>query len=198
MRKSWSLASIAGDWAFNIGASLEFWNWTTPDWKYPPGLAYMLSVLAALVFSAGLWTVIRLEKHRDRANPIAGSARTCWILLATGFAILALSFPVYLMLGSARMLWRTPVSIRSRQRNRDGVQPGVGVLCALGAKRQDCPRDRGGRGDHVFRKCFCDSKGWISSLELGTASDRNARSLAIRSRRCAWDAYRAHQCSAGQ
>lgn len=124
MRKSWSLASIAGDWAFNIGASLEFWNWTTPDWKYPPGLAHILSVLAALIFSGGLWAVIRLGSDRDRENPFAGSLRTCWVLLVFGFVILALSFPVYLMLGSARMLWRTQFL--------SGVGSGIVMAACLG------------------------------------------------------------------
>jgi hypothetical protein len=36
-----------------------------------------------------------------------GPARPWWVLLAVGFVLLVLSFPVYLLLDSARGLWRT-------------------------------------------------------------------------------------------
>lgn len=125
LRKSWSLASIAGDWGFNIFASLRFWDWGSPQgWRTPPGYAYALSALTALVFAAGWIAVIRLGEDRERSNPFAPSVRVCWTLLAGGFAVLVLSFPVYLLLNTARGLWRTQFL--------SGIGSGIVMAAVLG------------------------------------------------------------------
>ena len=108
LRKSWSVTSIAGDWAFNIVASLKFWAWSSDwGWKTPRSHAYVLATLVAVVFAAGWMAVIRLGRDRERPNPFAVSIRSCVTLLAAGFVASALSFPVYLLLNTARGLWRT-------------------------------------------------------------------------------------------
>jgi hypothetical protein len=108
LRKSWSVASIASDWAFNIFASLKFWGWGSPlGWRMPANSAYALSLITGCVFAAGWVAIIRLGNDQERPNPFAASIHTCWSVLAGGFAALALSFPVYLLLNSARGLWRT-------------------------------------------------------------------------------------------
>jgi hypothetical protein len=109
MRKSWSLAAIAGDWVFNIAASLEFWSWNQNGLPSSISTATMLSIFAALVFAAGWLAIIRQPGARDLANPFARGARSCAMLLAAGLVALTLSFPVYLLLNSARMLWRTQI-----------------------------------------------------------------------------------------
>jgi hypothetical protein len=124
LRKSWSLASIAGDWAFNIGSSLEFWTWVRPDWRSPRGEAYLLSALAALVFAAGWVAILRRGRDRERPNPFATSIQECWGLLAGGFAALALSFPVYLLLDTSRGLWRTQML--------SGIGCGIVMAAVLG------------------------------------------------------------------
>jgi hypothetical protein len=107
MRKGWSLGSLLADWYFNIAASLEFWNWPRGDWKAPQSEAYRLSLIAAIVFIACGIAFIRLTQENRRPNPFVGNIRTWWTLLGVGFVLLALSFPVYLLLDSARGLWRT-------------------------------------------------------------------------------------------
>jgi hypothetical protein len=107
MRKSWSVASVASDWLFSIRSSLAFWNWAQTGWKYPATPAYILSAIAVVVFAAGWVAVIWLSGGFKRPNPCAPRIRSCWMLLAAGVTALVLSFPVYLLLDSARSLWRT-------------------------------------------------------------------------------------------
>jgi hypothetical protein len=110
MRRDWNLGKLFGDWSFNIAASLEFWDWQRGGWKAPQNQAYLLSLFAALVFAAcGVW-MIRLVRRESGADPFVESVRAWWVLLAAGFVLLALSFPVYLLLDSARGLWRTQFS----------------------------------------------------------------------------------------
>lgn len=102
MRKGWSVGSIIGDWWFNIAASLEFWTWPRPglhSWVGP-------AITAAAVMVAGGLGVLVLTKAHGQRMPCE-TARVWWVLLAAGFVAVALSFPVYLLLDSARMLWRT-------------------------------------------------------------------------------------------
>ncbi len=107
MRKDWSWRSLLADWLFNITASLEFWNWPRGDWKAPKSEAYLLALIAALVFIACGLAFMRLTRENRRPNPFVESIWTWWTLLAVGFILVVLSFPVYLLLDSARGLWRT-------------------------------------------------------------------------------------------
>jgi hypothetical protein len=107
MRRSWGLENLLNDWSFNIIASLNFWKWTRGGWRTPESQAILLSALAALVFVFAGVVVIRwgLEHHGPRL--FVGTARACGVLLSMGFVLLVLSFPVYLLLDSARGLWWT-------------------------------------------------------------------------------------------
>jgi hypothetical protein len=108
MRKTWTAGAILGDWAFNVAASLEFWNWARGGWRSSPGVAYLLAGMAALVFAAW-WRVAVAGSGgtSPESAPMLAKA-SCWrVLLAAGLVILFLSFPVYLLLSSARGLWRT-------------------------------------------------------------------------------------------
>jgi hypothetical protein len=107
MRKGWGWRSLLGDWFFNIAASLEFWKWPRGDWEAPKSEVYLLALLAALVFIACGLAFMRLTRENRRPNPFVESMRTWWTLLGVGFIWVALSFPVCLLLDSARELWRT-------------------------------------------------------------------------------------------
>jgi hypothetical protein len=106
LRQDWSAAAIAGDWWFNVAASLEFWNWQQNlAWSLAPEWLGGLGLLAAVIYLGGWAGVLGARDDRERAVFLTPRA---WLgLLLTGFALLVLSFPVYLLLGSAADLWRT-------------------------------------------------------------------------------------------
>jgi hypothetical protein len=107
MRKNWTLGSIMGDWYFNIAASLQFWKWMRGLWKASENEAALLSLGAAIVFVAAGLAIIRLTGENRKARFLGLVIGNWWLLLGAGFALLVLSFPVYLLLASARGLWRT-------------------------------------------------------------------------------------------
>jgi len=103
IRKGANLAAVAGDWWFNIRASLAFW-----DWSHAPaeGYAAVLAPVAAAVLIGGGLLVFRL----DRSEKVGlNTVRNWCVLLAAGVAFLVLSFSVYILLDSARSLWRTQI-----------------------------------------------------------------------------------------
>lgn len=103
-RKSWTAASIASDWWFNISSSLEFWKWVRGPWRGSVVSAELLSLLLAVAFLAGGVVLVRLRGAAQGTE--LDFRRLSWFLIV-GAAVLALSFPVYLILDSARGLWRT-------------------------------------------------------------------------------------------
>lgn len=107
IRTGWRPTDLFSDWFFNIASSLEFWTWVRGDWKTPTGRVMLLSLCAAAVFCAGGLAVIRFARANVEHSGLVPARITCWRLLACGFVALALSFPVYLLLDSARGLWRT-------------------------------------------------------------------------------------------
>jgi hypothetical protein len=103
IRKGANLAAVAGDWWFNIRASLTFWDWSRAPAE---GHAAVLApVAAAVVIGAGI-LVFRL----DRSERVGLDTVRSWcMLLAAGVVSLVLSFSVYMLLDSARSLWRTQI-----------------------------------------------------------------------------------------
>jgi len=99
LRKDWSIAPILQDWLFNIGASLKFWAWPEEQ----PGRApdTPLALLAALSVSVLIGGMLALRASR------IPEMRKLFGALAAGFLLIAFSFPPYLLLNSARSLWRT-------------------------------------------------------------------------------------------
>jgi len=106
LRTGWSAISLASDWWFNIASSLEFWSWRREP-NTSESLTTLLSIIAALAFVAGGLTLLRIVRRRNGPDPFPAAYPTWWGLLAAGSVVLALSFPVYLLLASARGLWRT-------------------------------------------------------------------------------------------
>jgi hypothetical protein len=107
LRTGWDLGALAGDWLFNMAASLQFWTWARSEWKVPESQAALLAAAAAAVFLAGGAVMARLSHGRGAPAAFGVPGRIWWALLAAGFVLAALSFPVYLVLDSARGLWRT-------------------------------------------------------------------------------------------
>lgn len=108
IRKTWDVATLLGDWWFNIAASLEFWTWMdASNWKASEREGVLLSVIATSVFAAGGVAVRRLQREDRCWTSIVRTPSTWLAVFATGSVFLALSFPAYLMLDGSRDLWRT-------------------------------------------------------------------------------------------
>ena len=105
LRSNMSPGPILSDWWFNITNSLEFWNWS---WAMPAVTAHVErhvlgltgAALAAVVVAGAALTA----KRRGATLP---DRRSLVYLLACGVVILVASFPAYVILSSARQLWRT-------------------------------------------------------------------------------------------
>lgn len=108
LRHEWSMGSLASDWLFNISASLKFWNWAgTNPAAAPESQLAIPTVLAAAAFLAGLALLIRLRARATAPGSRLPTSRTLWAALGAGVLLVVLSFPGYLILESARSLWRT-------------------------------------------------------------------------------------------
>jgi hypothetical protein len=104
LRKAWSLGSVLSDWWFNIAASLKFWNWPGSQPSHASASQFMLAAtLAVAVFLVGMGLMV-LSDARWISN-----RRTLGVVMLVGLLLLVLSFPAYLILESARSLWRTQI-----------------------------------------------------------------------------------------
>jgi hypothetical protein len=99
LRKDWSFAPMLQDWLFNIGASLRFWAWPREQPARAPDT--QLALLAALAVVLLIGGIIALRASR------IPEMRKLFGALAAGLLLIVFSFPAYLLLNSARSLWRT-------------------------------------------------------------------------------------------
>jgi hypothetical protein len=103
-RKDWSPAAIARDGWFNISASLGFWKWHENRlWNLAPEWLSGLALLGAAIYLCGWAGLLSVER---RAVVSRGPGAWLGALLA-GLAAVVLSFPAYLLLEGAALLWRT-------------------------------------------------------------------------------------------
>jgi hypothetical protein len=106
LRTDWAPRSIASDLGFNVLASLSFWNWgkrfpvTMPQFQMA-----LLAVSATAAFICG--AVLITYNLRGGKHQPAGLRRVGVGLILAGLLWVVASFPAYLLLNSARMLWRT-------------------------------------------------------------------------------------------
>jgi hypothetical protein len=103
LRKQWGAGAILGDWLFNVAASLKFWTWSGSS--LPRASVSELALAAAvatLIFLAGL---VALAFTAGAIPP----RRHLWIAFGIGLLLIIFSFPAYLLLDSARSLWRTQI-----------------------------------------------------------------------------------------
>ncbi|MBI2513668.1 MAG: hypothetical protein HYV96_17010 [Opitutae bacterium] len=122
------LATLLSDWHFNIWEGVRFWSWTatTPRPEqiaahlpvlWTVGQIVTLGILGAVLWLGWMWWA------RSRTS-VPAARSTFLALFGIGLTVYCLSFPVFLLLGSARGLWRTQLM--------SGLGYGV-ALAALGA-----------------------------------------------------------------
>lgn len=105
MRPDWDVGSLLNDLGFNMYASLAFWDWTRNVTTVSNDTVLMCSLLAVLWFICGGIAMLVLGRRDAEADGLPAAKYAA--LLITAVVLLALSFPVYLLLASARSLWRT-------------------------------------------------------------------------------------------
>jgi hypothetical protein len=105
LRTNWSLVSMASDLWFNINSSLSFWRWAeNMPWTLAPEWPTRFGLLAATVYLGGWAGTVALR----RPSHESALGTKAWLgMLLAGVAALLMSFPAYLLLGSAADLWRT-------------------------------------------------------------------------------------------
>jgi hypothetical protein len=104
LRKVWGISPVLRDWAFNISASLKFWTWRGSEAAHASfsQLAFP-TALAAILFFLGV-----VFLRRSSGDWLPDKRALGWTLLV-GLFLLVSSFPAYLILESARSLWRTQI-----------------------------------------------------------------------------------------
>ena len=130
-RKSWSVSSIANDWWFNISSSLEFWKWVRGPWRSAALPAVILSVALAAAFVLTGFLLTRIWRTRQ-SNPNSREISGLIWFLIVGLVVLILSFPVYLVLDTARGLWRTQML--------SGIGAGIVFAALIGLATQPIRR----------------------------------------------------------
>ncbi len=108
LRKDFEIYPIVSDLFFNIGHSISFWDWMA-EVPVPVNFSHsdstLFSVTAVILFVFGA-LVMKLSLKCSTDKPFPGT-KELLRLLGLGLTFLIMSFPVYLLLDSARMLWRT-------------------------------------------------------------------------------------------
>jgi hypothetical protein len=145
VRQDWQALQLVLDWAYNAGYSLAFWRW--PRNVAEPADAHF--ALVALTF-AGLGAAVAAGAYLllcGVSNDTSDAARRyAWRLSILGIAMVALSFPAYLLLDSATTHWRTQllsgpgagialagaISL-AHERGLHGWRIGVGASAAIAA-----------------------------------------------------------------
>jgi hypothetical protein len=104
LRSDWSPAALVHDLAWNVAASVRFWDWgvSLPIWTRSLVVAV---AWAAIVFCLGALYLNAMARRRSLET--FPGRRQLMALLGAGVLVLVLSFPAYLLLSSATSLWRT-------------------------------------------------------------------------------------------
>jgi hypothetical protein len=111
LRTDFSIGAILSDLWFNLTHSVDFLAWaesirTRP---VPGGTGLLLGFGLTAVVIVGVAGCLLLWRGRSEvADQVATPPlKTLWLTLCTGLLLMTLSFPIYLLLNSSRMLWRT-------------------------------------------------------------------------------------------
>ena len=105
-RHSFAPGPLLSDLWFNVESALKFTGWGSGLPAVTAGTERILislggAVLAAVAIAALGYGILR------RGEAIMPGRRPLLLILIAGLLLLVLSFPAYLILGSARLLWRT-------------------------------------------------------------------------------------------
>jgi hypothetical protein len=157
MRSDFRLPALMGDLLFNVKNSLLYWaaQESVGPLDMPRQSMTWLAIVAAIAAIAGGLVLAKWRQREAESGRLAPDRKVAW-LLAAGVLLLAASFPAYLLLNSARSLWRTQflsgigtaivlTSIAALIFNRAGkrwLRDGcclcaIGVLAFLGARRAE-------------------------------------------------------------
>lgn len=119
LRADWSAQAIFGDWLFNVKDSMNFWAWQDQAfaWDYLLSQSTLgfqrahylgIALAASVVFVIGGILLYVDRKGQPRWNErVIPHGREWLAAFVVGLLLLSFSFPVYLLLSSARTLWRT-------------------------------------------------------------------------------------------
>ena len=107
LRTDWSASSIISDLGFNISASLSFWDWGKNSGSAVPATQMTWLAFSAVVVFIGAGLLTKASKSEQEPRVGRGRILTVTVLLVAGLVWVALSFPAFLLLNSARGLWRT-------------------------------------------------------------------------------------------
>jgi hypothetical protein len=116
IRRDLSKAVLVNDWIFNIVASLQFWKWNRVQMMVEqPGMVQLthgqlivLAILTVGIFmGGGVATVYLQKRERGQMGEALPRNHSLWVILGIGLLLLIFSFPAYLLLNTARSLWRT-------------------------------------------------------------------------------------------
>jgi len=108
LRTDWSVASLLGDLLFNMSASLQFWQWDDSVQVYLADQRQTALVfLAGAIYGVVVWYLALVAARKDVRTSMIPDAYILGVALGAGLLFLAASFPAYLILNSARSLWRT-------------------------------------------------------------------------------------------
>jgi len=150
MRGDLSLWSLGADLLFNARASVQFWTWPRPMPAEVAGAVPAAMVGAAVLVVVAGYLVVRHQVRSEVDGRIGmPPVGRLVVVFGVGLLLLALSFPVYLLLNTSRMLWRTQflsgfgaalvvcsaaalVSARPRRARLGEIVPLLVVACATG------------------------------------------------------------------
>jgi hypothetical protein len=154
-RDDLGLASLASDLVFNVKTSIEFWKWSL---QMPPANAealLLVGILAGLVTALGALFVC----GQSGAAELVGTRRELVVAAALGGAVLVASFPAYLVLTSARLVWRTQFL--------SGVGFGLLAAATIGLGASFIPRQ-------AFRLVVCVAVGAVIAAFGARAAYKDA------------------------
>lgn len=124
LRQDWGATSILADWATNVWHSLAFWQWPRTSMQ-ETGVEFLLVGLVGACVAIAAVSAVTVWIPRSGSVQMQSEERRAlaWRLLILGGAMVALSFPAYLLLESATSHWRTQLL----------AGPGAGIVLGSGA-----------------------------------------------------------------
>ena len=170
------IGQMLSDWLFNMSASVRFWAWAgTQPSHADAGQLAAPAALAVVAFLCGIALVAWISGTRIPTR------RTLWTVMLVGAALLALSFPAYLILESARSFVANADSVGLRR--FAGAERRSLLVCELDSRKSEATcRDRSaGRVRGGVRKFLGAEERGVSLVDLGAPARCNGAGASRRS-----------------